>query len=67
MTLAVLQLTDEKWARVDLFVHVLKSAEKAQSPFSADFRSTLHLAIPALENLHAAWTRRTKDVKSLDF
>jgi hypothetical protein len=45
----------------------LKSAEKAQHAFSADKRSTLHLAIPALEGLHTSWTARRADVTYSDF
>jgi hypothetical protein len=35
----------------------------AQQAFSTDLGSTLHLAIPALETLHKAWSSRTERVK----
>ena len=70
--LLALQLADDEWERIDLFLRVLqvlfvylrvspkltvlKSAQDAQHAFSADFRSTLPLTIPALEKLHAEWT-----------
>ncbi|KAJ7900762.1 ribonuclease H-like domain-containing protein, partial [Mycena olivaceomarginata] len=65
--LAALQLEEEEWDRVELFVHILKSAEKAQHAFSADMRSTLHLAIPALEQLHTTWSKRATTVKYARF
>jgi hypothetical protein len=35
----------------------------AQQAFSTDLGSTLHLAIPALETLHKAWSSRAERVK----
>jgi hypothetical protein len=35
----------------------------AQQAFSSDQGSTLHLAIPALETLHKAWSSRSERVK----
>ncbi|KAJ7787567.1 ribonuclease H-like domain-containing protein [Mycena olivaceomarginata] len=61
--LAALRLGEEEWDRVELFVHTLKSAEKAQHAFSADMRSTLHLAIPALEQLHTTWSKHATTAK----
>ncbi|KAJ7785233.1 hypothetical protein DFH07DRAFT_5883 [Mycena maculata] len=54
--LAALQLTEDEWARVDLFMDLLAYAEDSQHRFSSDLKSTLHLALPALESLHAGWT-----------
>ncbi|KAJ7809562.1 ribonuclease H-like domain-containing protein, partial [Mycena olivaceomarginata] len=65
--LAALRLEEEEWERVELFVHILKSAEKAQHAFSADMRSTLHLAIPALEQLHTTWSKRATTAKYARF
>ncbi|KAJ6589546.1 ribonuclease H-like domain-containing protein, partial [Mycena capillaripes] len=42
-------------------------AQDAQHAFSADLRSTLHLAIPALEKLHAEWTAKSTNEKYLVF
>ncbi|KAJ7156688.1 hypothetical protein C8R46DRAFT_1294370 [Mycena filopes] len=61
--LTALQLTEAKWSRIDLFLNVLQSAQNAQHAFSADLRSTLHLAIPALEKLHAEWTVKSNQAK----
>ncbi|KAF9460583.1 ribonuclease H-like domain-containing protein, partial [Collybia nuda] len=41
---------------LDLFANLLGYAEKAQHAFSASKKTTLHLAIPALESLHKAWS-----------
>lgn len=35
-----------------------KHADNAQHAFSSDQAATLHLALPALEALHKAWTTR---------
>ena len=35
----------------------------AQQAFSSDQGSTLHLAIPALETLHKAWSSRSERMK----
>ncbi|KAJ6620229.1 hypothetical protein B0H10DRAFT_1103321 [Mycena sp. CBHHK59/15] len=55
--LAALQLSPEEWNRVDLFLNLLAHAEHSQQKFSSDLKSTLHLALPALETLHAGWTK----------
>ncbi|KAJ7627444.1 ribonuclease H-like domain-containing protein [Roridomyces roridus] len=62
-----LQLTVDEWERVDLFLHVLQAAQSSQQQFSSDLRSTLHLAIPALEKLHSKWTSKLSDDKYLPF
>jgi len=38
--------------------HYCQHADNAQQAFSSDQASTLHLAIPALEALHRAWSSR---------
>ena len=46
---------------------MVQHADNAQQAFSSDKGSTLHLALPALEALHKAWTKRAKRVKYIDF
>ncbi|KAF8144961.1 ribonuclease H-like domain-containing protein, partial [Mycena galopus ATCC 62051] len=65
--LETLQLSADEWTRIDLFLNVLQSAQDAQHQFSSDLRSTLHLAIPALEKLHAEWTSKGSREKYLPF
>ncbi|KAN0118456.1 hypothetical protein V8E52_005186 [Russula decolorans] len=54
-----LKLTDDEWARVSAFLGLLSHADNAQQAFSSEQASTLHLAIPALEALHRAWSTRS--------
>ncbi|KAJ7731335.1 hypothetical protein DFH07DRAFT_992045 [Mycena maculata] len=61
--LEALWLRPDEWVRVDLFLNLLTCAKEAQHAFSSDLRSTLHLAIPALEKLHAQWKLASKDAK----
>ncbi|KAJ6527371.1 hypothetical protein B0H19DRAFT_1083923 [Mycena capillaripes] len=61
--LTALRLTEAEWGRIDLLLNVLQSAQDAQHAFSADLRSTLHLAIPALDKLHAEWTAKSTNEK----
>lgn len=42
-------------------------AEDSQHKFSSDLKSTLHLALPALESLHAGWTKCAADPKYRNF
>lgn len=42
-------------------------ADNAQHAFSSDQAATLHLALPALEALHKAWTTRLSREKYSDF
>ncbi|KAF7346742.1 putative AC transposase [Mycena sanguinolenta] len=65
--LEALQLSADEWTRIDLFLNVLQSAQDAQHQFSSDLRSTLHLAIPALEKLHAEWTSKGSKEKYSPF
>ncbi|KAK7017665.1 ribonuclease H-like domain-containing protein [Favolaschia claudopus] len=65
--LEALRLKSEEWARVDLFLNLLACAEEAQHAFSSDMRSTLHLAIPALEKLHAQWKLASENAQYTDF
>ncbi|KAJ6607651.1 ribonuclease H-like domain-containing protein [Mycena sp. CBHHK59/15] len=65
--LAALQLTEAEWSRVDLFLNLLAFAEHSQHKFSSDLKSTLHVALPALEALHAGWTKCAADAKYSDF
>ncbi|KAF7350175.1 putative AC transposase [Mycena venus] len=58
-----LKLTSDEWARVHKFTGFLAAsfsilAEKAQQAFSSGTVPWLHNAIPALEALHSAWTKR---------
>ncbi|KAF7342966.1 putative AC transposase [Mycena venus] len=58
-----LKLTLDEWARVHKFTGFLAAsfsilAEKAQQAFSSGTVPSLHNAIPALEALHSAWTKR---------
>jgi hypothetical protein len=46
---------------------VLKYADVAQQAFSSDAGTTLHLAIPALETLHRAWSSRAERWKYARF
>jgi hypothetical protein len=45
----------------------LQHADNAQQAFSSDNISTLHLAIPALEALHQAWSSRADRPKYAPF
>ncbi|KAJ7247540.1 hypothetical protein C8J57DRAFT_1522940 [Mycena rebaudengoi] len=65
--LAALQLIEAEWKRVDLFLNLLAYAEESQHTFSSDLNSTLHLALPALETLHADWTKCAADSLYSDF
>ena len=40
------------------YLYLCKYADVAQQAFSSDAGTTLHLAIPALETLHKAWSSR---------
>ncbi|KAJ7923871.1 ribonuclease H-like domain-containing protein [Mycena leptocephala] len=60
-------LPHQFFAQIDLFLNVLQSAQDAQHQFSSDLRSTLHLAIPALEKLHAEWTSKGSKDKYFPF
>jgi hypothetical protein len=42
---------------------ILQYADVAQQAFSSDAGTTLHLAIPALETLHRAWSSRPEQSK----
>jgi hypothetical protein len=74
--LMALQLTEAEWSRVNLFLNLLavqfficslslltpqQHAEECQHKFSSDLKSTPHLALPALESLHAGWTKCAAD------
>lgn len=76
-----LRLRPDEWENVDLFNGLLavclkllllnantaKHADNAQQAFSSDQAPTLHLALPALEALHKAWSVRQDRVKYQDF
>ncbi|KAG6888672.1 hypothetical protein C0992_007879 [Termitomyces sp. T32_za158] len=62
-----LRLDQEEWKRVELFTDLLLHADRAQQAFSSDKVSTLHLAIPALEALHRAWSSCAICVKYTGF
>ena len=51
-----LHLAFEWWAGINIVK--LKHADNAQQAFSSDQNPSLHLAIPALEVLHKAWSSR---------
>jgi len=42
-------------------------ADAAQQAFSSDHGPSLHLALPALEVLHKAWTQHSEDLKYFEF
>lgn len=74
-----LKLDNDEWQRINTFLGLLavrilytfngyiwqcyQHADNAQQAFSSDQVSTLHLAIPALEALHRAWSTRAKRSK----
>ena len=53
--------------KASLISYILKHAENAQHAFSLEQGPTLHLAIPALEALHKAWSARVGRDKYADF
>ncbi|KAJ7494885.1 hypothetical protein FB451DRAFT_1359962 [Mycena latifolia] len=65
--LAALQFSEAEWKRVELFLHLLAYAEESQHKFASDCKATLHLALPALERLHADWTKCAADPGYSDF
>ncbi|KAG2147921.1 hypothetical protein DEU56DRAFT_753194 [Suillus clintonianus] len=71
--IASLELSEDEWSRVQkllsiLGVHfVLFFAELAQHLFSSEEGPTLHLALPALEALHSAWSSHSAQIKYIDF
>jgi hypothetical protein len=48
-------------------IHEPQHADNAQHAFSSDRGTTLHLALPALEALHKAWSTRLTRAKYQDF
>ncbi|EMD32480.1 hypothetical protein CERSUDRAFT_32068, partial [Gelatoporia subvermispora B] len=56
-----------EWERVKLFQRVLATADECQQRFSSERAPALHLALPALEDVHITWSRRLEDVKYSDF
>ncbi|OBZ74813.1 hypothetical protein A0H81_05682, partial [Grifola frondosa] len=54
------ELSTQEWARVKLFLDLLRHANNVQQGFSSDQLPSLHLAIPALEALHKAWSSRAE-------
>jgi hypothetical protein len=78
-----LRLTSVEWTHVGQFADLLsvsqfpefrkfclslfKYADVAQQAFSSDAGTTLHLAIPALETLHRAWSSRAARPKYARF
>ncbi|TFK45704.1 hypothetical protein OE88DRAFT_1107229 [Heliocybe sulcata] len=50
--------TQEEWKQVKLFQKILGDADRSQQCFSSETAPALHLGIPALEELHAAWINR---------
>lgn len=49
--------------RLALFTSYLQHADHAQQAFSSNRNPSLHLAIPALEALHKAWSARLARLK----
>ncbi|KAN0120573.1 Ribonuclease H-like domain containing protein [Russula decolorans] len=62
-----LRLTPAEWTRVGQFADLLSYADVAQQAFSSDAGTTLHLAIPALEALHKAWSSQSRRAKYTRF
>ncbi|EMD38907.1 hypothetical protein CERSUDRAFT_63835 [Gelatoporia subvermispora B] len=59
--------TKVEWERVKLFQRVLGTADECQQQFSGESAPALHLALPALEEVHATWTCCTNEHKFDDF
>ncbi|KAG6852465.1 hypothetical protein C0991_011750 [Blastosporella zonata] len=59
--------TKKEWNHVGLILKLLTHAENVQQAFSTDQGPTLHLTIPALEALHAAWSKCHNQTKYKDF
>ncbi|KAF8484310.1 hypothetical protein JB92DRAFT_3131662 [Gautieria morchelliformis] len=51
-----LKLSESEWDCLKACIDLLGHADKAQQAFSSDAGPSLHLALPALEALHRAWT-----------
>ncbi|KZT06852.1 hATC-domain-containing protein, partial [Laetiporus sulphureus 93-53] len=51
----------EEWNHVKKFQRILQSADACQQRFSSEHEPALHLALPALEDLHACWTERLQN------
>ncbi|KAG1823967.1 uncharacterized protein BJ212DRAFT_1476821 [Suillus subaureus] len=51
-----LTLASTEWTHIGKFADLLLYADIAQQAFSSESTTTLHLAIPALETLHQAWS-----------
>ncbi|KDQ58810.1 hypothetical protein JAAARDRAFT_47130 [Jaapia argillacea MUCL 33604] len=47
----------EEWKRIKVFQCVLAITDRAQQWFSSETYPALHLGLPALEELHALWTK----------
>ncbi|GBE78338.1 hypothetical protein SCP_0112230 [Sparassis crispa] len=62
-----LQLSTDKWDCVHLFLNLLTHADNAQQAFLSDSGPALHLALPALEALHKAWSNRVEQEKYTPF
>ncbi|KAN0105734.1 hypothetical protein V8E52_010746 [Russula decolorans] len=58
-----LRLDAAEWDELKLFNDLLAHADNAQHAFSSDQAPSLHLALPALEALHKAWSSRRDRVK----
>ncbi|KAF9538851.1 hypothetical protein CPC08DRAFT_771063 [Agrocybe pediades] len=67
MKTAALQLTDEEWKRVTLFLNLLGHADDAQQAFSSDISPTLFNALPAIERMYAAWEKALAKEKYAQF
>jgi hypothetical protein len=50
-----------------LTLSLIQKADAAQQAFLSDHGPSLHLALPALEALHSAWTDYSKNPKFRDF
>ncbi|KAJ8496334.1 hypothetical protein ONZ45_g12488 [Pleurotus djamor] len=55
-----LKLSSAEWKRVKLLLELLSLSDSAQQAFSSDQHSSLFLALPALEALHKAWSKRSE-------
>ncbi|KZT00108.1 hATC-domain-containing protein, partial [Laetiporus sulphureus 93-53] len=52
---------DDEWKHVKSFQRVLQIADFWQQHFSSENDLALHLALPALKDLHAQWTAKLED------
>ncbi|KAF4621862.1 hypothetical protein D9613_012193 [Agrocybe pediades] len=55
--IVALQLSNDEWKRVTLFLNLLGYADDVQQAFSAEAAPTLFNALPAIKKLYAQWEK----------